>query len=233
MMFPQCPLCRSPLGIAAGVEAADVAVSVMLLNLLEVVFPTECAERSAEVAADALELQEAQREQEARGGDATAATAATTTALVRLFVLDSMLPGQRMVLNVFEPRYLAMVEEVLREPGRRFGMVGSDAYRYRGHHHRPYAPLDHGVEVVIEQCVMRCNIINRYTGIAVLLCAGLFCFLPVVDRLPDWLASWLAGWLAGGLAGWWAGWLAGWQTGWLASRAQRVAHPPIPSSADR
>jgi hypothetical protein len=161
MTLPQCPLCRSPLGIAAGVEAADVAVSVLLQTLLEAVFPAECAERRAEVAADALELLEAQRRQEAHGGggggggggDTTEAAAAGGAALLRLFVLDSMLPGQHLVLNVFEPRYLAMVEEVLREPGRRFGMVGSDAYRYRGHRHRPYVPLDHGVEVVIEQCV--------------------------------------------------------------------------------
>jgi len=60
-----------------------------------------------------------------------------------IFVLDAMLPRQRMHLNVFEPRYRALVRRVL-DGGRRFGMVG---FGLRGTHQ------NYGVEVVMEDCV--------------------------------------------------------------------------------
>ena len=42
-----------------------------------------------------------------------------------MFVMDVMLPGQSMQLNIFEPRYRLLVRRCM-EGSRRFGMVGFD-----------------------------------------------------------------------------------------------------------
>lgn len=44
--------------------------------------------------------------------------------LLPLFVLDSILPGQKMLLHVFEIRYRLLIQRALAEHNRRFGMVG-------------------------------------------------------------------------------------------------------------
>lgn len=54
-----------------------------------------------------------------------------------LFVLDPTLPGQRIQLRVFEPRYLRMIDHSLRGT-RRFGMVGFARYAMPS---SPYMPL--------------------------------------------------------------------------------------------
>lgn len=43
-----------------------------------------------------------------------------------------LLPGNKLPLNIFEPRYLAMVEDALAAPGRHFGMIQPDAARPPG-----------------------------------------------------------------------------------------------------
>jgi len=45
--------------------------------------------------------------------------------ILPLFVLDCILPGQRMLLHVFEIRYRLLVQRALAEHNRRFGMVGA------------------------------------------------------------------------------------------------------------
>eukprot|EP00887_Chlorella_sp_A99_P005102 scaffold25.g5102.t1 len=95
----RCPLCRTVLH--AG---RDLPVTVVLKALLEASFPGEYAARGREEAAAAGE-----------GGAAP----------LPLFVMSPMLPGERMALNIFEPRYRLMVRRCM-EGSRRFGMATVD-----------------------------------------------------------------------------------------------------------
>jgi len=125
----QCPLCRASLPVVY--DAAELKVSVTLEQILETSFSAAYAKRRA-----------AATEQVSIKSGSILGTVSTKQ--LPIFVLDSMLPGQTMTLNVFEPRYLAMVRNALRTTGRSFGMVGADPQRMG-------APYDHGVEVRIEE----------------------------------------------------------------------------------
>lgn len=104
-----------------------------LAKLLEARFPETYKLRRA------TETQ-AHEERQAAGAPRTLGEAADK---LPLFVLEELLPLQRMRLNVFEPRYRALTRHAL-AGGRRFGMVG-----FEGRHgHRRV-----GVEVRIEECV--------------------------------------------------------------------------------
>lgn len=122
----RCPLCRR---LLHATKVEDLAVCSLLSSFLEEKFPEEYQKR-CEQAKDFPELRPSEERQE-----------------LPLFVLDPMLPLQRLHLNVFEPRYCALVRLSLAS-GRRFGMVGFD---------RNMSHLQHGVEVVIEDCMQSPN----------------------------------------------------------------------------
>lgn len=94
----RCPQCRTVLH--AGRE---LAVTITLKNLLERSFPEEYEQRRRE-------------EREA------AAAAPAGDAPLPMFVMSMLLPGERMALNIFEPRYRLMVRRCM-EGNRAFGMA--------------------------------------------------------------------------------------------------------------
>lgn len=95
----KCPFCRTVLHLTQ-----DLPVSVTLKNIIQRSFPEEYKERQQEMA-----------------GLNTASSGHT---IQPLFVLTSLMPGEKMALNIFEPRYRLMVRRVM-SGGRRFGMVRS------------------------------------------------------------------------------------------------------------
>ncbi|KAL2636396.1 hypothetical protein R1flu_007875 [Riccia fluitans] len=95
----KCPMCRTVL----FVSPKTYPVSVTLNNLIQRSFPEEYKERKAEMDAVSLAGEE----------------------ILPLFVMDIVLPSQRMALNIFEPRYRLMVRRVM-EGNHRMGMVGVD-----------------------------------------------------------------------------------------------------------
>lgn len=105
----RCPLCRTVLCLAP----AALQVSLTLAALLKAAYPEDYAKRAAE-------------EEPAADGAQAQADAARAAALLPLFVMDVVLPGQHMSLNVFEPRYRLMTRRAM-AGSRRFGMCGVDA----------------------------------------------------------------------------------------------------------
>ncbi|CAN6477410.1 unnamed protein product [Victoria cruziana] len=95
----KCPMCRTVLFISAKAYP----VSVTLKNIIQKHFADEYAERKSEL--DSLVNM---------GSD-----------VMPLFVMDVVIPGQKLSLNIFEPRYRLMVRRVM-EGNRRMGMVGLD-----------------------------------------------------------------------------------------------------------
>ena len=106
-----CPECRAPIPFSLAVPACSTSLQAALLRL----FPEETAARAAEEAAAAA---------------APGASDGGGIAELPLFVLDAMVPGQRLQLHVFEDRYLKLVRRALAQPERHFGMV---AARGSGH----------------------------------------------------------------------------------------------------
>ncbi|CAE7350469.1 LONRF1 [Symbiodinium natans] len=121
----RCPLCRKLLHATAK---EDLVPCAAFGSLLAERFPEEYARRGA--------AEKAVAEPESEGSPPDSQEE------LPLFVLESILPLQRLHLNVFEPRYRALVRVAL-QSGRRFGLVGFDG---NGSH------LKHGVEAVIEAC---------------------------------------------------------------------------------
>jgi len=121
----RCPLCRK---LLHATSKEDLVPCAAFATLLAERFPEEYASRAA--------AEKAAAEPETEG------SASDGHEELPLFVLESILPLQRLHLNVFEPRYRALVRVAL-QSGRRFGLVGFDA---SGSH------LKHGVEAVIEVC---------------------------------------------------------------------------------
>ncbi|KAL6995160.1 hypothetical protein U1Q18_005295 [Sarracenia purpurea var. burkii] len=96
----RCPLCRTVLFISPRA----CAISVTLNNIIQKNFPEEYTERKMEH--DGLTNY---------GAD-----------LIPLFVMDVILPCQKIHLNIFEPRYRLMVRRIM-EGNRRMGMVITDS----------------------------------------------------------------------------------------------------------
>ncbi|XP_059645524.1 uncharacterized protein LOC132287064 [Cornus florida] len=96
----RCPLCRTVLFISPR----TCSISVTLNNIIQKNFPEEYAERKLEHAS-LMNL----------GVD-----------LMPLFVMDVVLPCQRLQLNIFEPRYRLMVRRIM-EGNHRMGMVVIDS----------------------------------------------------------------------------------------------------------
>ena len=104
----KCPLCRTVLLMTPS----SLTVNVTLSAMLQRAFPAEHAARAEE---EAQLLRPAPPREPA-------------TALLPLFVMDVVLPRQRIALNVFEPRYRLMVRRAM-AGSRRFAMVGVDRER--------------------------------------------------------------------------------------------------------
>lgn len=66
--------------------------------------------------------------------------------ILPLFVLDSLLPGQRMFLHIFELRYRLLIQRAVAQHNRCFGMVGRLSLDDSG-------VADYGTEVEIVSCV--------------------------------------------------------------------------------
>ena len=115
----RCPACRTVLFVTS-----KAAVNVTLRNVLRKHFGAEYDRR--------------REEETAKGVDQ-----ATGRAVVPLFVMDVVLPHQRMALNIFEPRYRLLVRRAM-SGSRTFGMIG---LRRRGDD-----ILGVGCEVRIEEC---------------------------------------------------------------------------------
>ena len=85
-----------------------------------------------------------------------------------------LLPGGRLPLNIFEPRYLALVEDAL-AAGRRFGMIQPDE-------HRPAGP--HGPALYSVGCLGRlCSFSETDDGRFLVTLAGVARF-AVAQELP-------------------------------------------------
>ncbi|OAY80425.1 LON peptidase N-terminal domain and RING finger protein 3 [Ananas comosus] len=95
----KCPMCRTVLFISPR----TYPISVTLNNIIQKNFPEEYAERKSE-----------HENMTYLGVD-----------LMPLFVMDVVLPCQKLSLNIFEPRYRLMVRRVM-EGNHRMGMVAID-----------------------------------------------------------------------------------------------------------
>ncbi|CAE8639898.1 unnamed protein product, partial [Polarella glacialis] len=104
----RCPLCRRMLH---ATSAEELSTCLPLAQLLEARFPEAYARRRAAAEQEAAlpGLAEPSAAPQGQGDE------------LPLFILDAMLPLQRMHLNVFEPRYRSLVRTSL-AGGRRFGM---------------------------------------------------------------------------------------------------------------
>jgi hypothetical protein len=115
----RCPSCRCVLFITES----KLAVNVTLKSILEKHFAQEYEARTEEE--KAKEVDEG-----------------TGKAIIPLFVMDVVLPLQRMALNIFEPRYRLLIRRAM-SGSRTFGMIGLD---------RGGNILKVGCEVQIEEC---------------------------------------------------------------------------------
>ena len=134
----KCPICRTVLGRPTGTTSSDgryhhhsphyhdhswiPSSSIALGRLLQATFPEAYAARAAEEAVMAV-----------TNPLPRLLSAASTTSfitnehgqpLLPLFVLESLLPGQRMALHVFEIRYRLLIQRAVAHHQRTFGMVG-------------------------------------------------------------------------------------------------------------
>lgn len=94
----KCPSCRTVLHVGRSVPVLS-----QLRSFLKAAYPVEYAERDAEERS-------------------SAATNNSSEPSLPLFVMASMLPGERMRLHIFEPRYRLLVRRAM-EGSRRLGMV--------------------------------------------------------------------------------------------------------------
>lgn len=97
----KCPLCRTVMH-----ASRSLPVSLTLKAIIARLFSEDYSKREAEM--NALVSRQAD----------------VDTCFLPLFVLFTLFPGEKMKLNVFEPRYRLMIRRVM-EGNRRFGMVQS------------------------------------------------------------------------------------------------------------
>jgi len=114
----RCPACRTVLFIVT----TKLAVNVTLKNIIEKNFKAEYERRGEE-------------EKEKKADEAG-------KVMIPLFVMDVVLPHQRMALNIFEPRYRLLIRRAMGS-SQTFGMIGL---------HRGSNLLSIGCEVEIVQC---------------------------------------------------------------------------------
>eukprot|EP00252_Welwitschia_mirabilis_P013545 TRINITY_DN2977_c0_g1_i7.p1 TRINITY_DN2977_c0_g1~~TRINITY_DN2977_c0_g1_i7.p1 ORF type:complete len:481 (+),score=75.80 TRINITY_DN2977_c0_g1_i7:72-1514(+) len=113
----KCPMCRTVLLL----NPRAYSLSVTLNNIIQKFFPEEYAERKA----DHKNLTHSAKN------------------ILPLFVMDVVLPQQKLALNIFEPRYRLMIRRIM-EGSRRMGMVGIDPLTN--------SVADVGTEVEICEC---------------------------------------------------------------------------------
>jgi hypothetical protein len=101
----KCPVCRHV------IHCTNPSTNVSLAKLLQAVFPLRYAAREREHAA--LRRQATPSPAHPQSSHPTNFPAPTATAVLPMFVLDPMLPGQRIFLNVFETRYRNMLRRCL------------------------------------------------------------------------------------------------------------------------
>jgi hypothetical protein len=94
-----CPLCRTIVFLNS--TASSLPITVSLQRVIERSFPEEYASRREE------------RKSESSNRES----------ILPLFVMTTMLPGKRIGLNIFEPRYRLLVRRCM-EGNRMFGMIG-------------------------------------------------------------------------------------------------------------
>ena len=115
----RCPSCRCVLFITES----KLAVNVTLRNIMEKHFTEEYKARAEEEKAKQVDQ-------------------GTGKAIIPLFVMDVVLPLQRIALNIFEPRYRLLIRRAM-SGSRTFGMIGLDR--------RGANILEVGCEVQIEE----------------------------------------------------------------------------------
>eukprot|EP00775_Hariotina_reticulata_P012534 gene12534-12667_t len=98
----KCPMCRTVLHVGR-----ELPVTITLQNIISKAFPEEAEARAAETKGVTT---------------AEAALAAVEEVTLPLFVMSTLLPGEKMALNIFEPRYRLMARRCM-EGNRRFGMA--------------------------------------------------------------------------------------------------------------
>jgi hypothetical protein len=76
----------------------ELPVSVTLQSIISKAFPQEYANRAAEAAAAAAE--------------AAAADSSSSRVTLPLFVMSTLVPGEKMALNIFEPRWVCHTKVV-------------------------------------------------------------------------------------------------------------------------
>lgn len=131
----KCPICRSVLPYH-GTNAC-MPVNILLEKVLKFYYSEQYSARATEEMNDSL------TEMSEQSSPISSTNSSTDT--LPIFVLDAILPRQQMALNVFEPRYVLMVERCL-QSSRRFGMIGVQNASHRGH--RPIV-AEYGTEVEI------------------------------------------------------------------------------------
>jgi len=104
----RCPICRTVLHITARKHP----VTITLQKVIEKVMPQQLEARRQELTASHV----------------IEAAEAVQVALLPLFMLEHVLPGQVMTLNIFEPRYRLMCRRCL-DGERRFGMSAMEEPR--------------------------------------------------------------------------------------------------------
>ena len=106
----RCPLCRKVI----QANQWQPSSSISLGRLLQAVFPAEYRARAAE------------------DGAMPPLKARFALNTIPLFVLDPILPGQRLSLHIFEMRYRRLIHRAMMNEPRAFGMVGVGGYAQPG-----------------------------------------------------------------------------------------------------
>ena len=124
----KCPMCRTVLLLN---NSTQLPVNVTLAALMVKLMPEAMHARREKATEDAAAARAGGGED--GGGEGN----------LPMFVMDVMLPGQSMQLNIFEPRYRLLIRRCM-EGSRRFGMVGYDQGQGR--------MCEWAVEVEIVEC---------------------------------------------------------------------------------
>lgn len=132
----KCPMCRTVLHVGR-----ELPVTIALKNILSKSFPEEYQQRHEEDVA----------EKAAAEGPGAGQEPASNVVLP-LFVMSTLVPGEHMQLNIFEPRYRLMIRRCM-EGSRRFGMAQLLAVVGQGGGQRDSHEMDPMVcEVEIIEC---------------------------------------------------------------------------------
>ncbi|GAX75173.1 hypothetical protein CEUSTIGMA_g2617.t1 [Chlamydomonas eustigma] len=130
----KCPLCRTVLHCGR-----QLPVTVTLANIISRSFTEEYEERRAEEVAEAAAVAASA----SSSGQWDEGVGSDGTLTLPLFVMSTLLPGEKMGLNIFEPRYRLMIRRAM-EGNRRIGMAEA----------RSRSSIE---EVLIEVEIQECN----------------------------------------------------------------------------